>query len=107
ATVVTNLVKNAVEAMGGKGTLGLILHKRGEHVEIIVEDTGPGIAPEIIDRLFTPYVTTKGSRGTGLGLALAHRIVVEHGGTIEAARSALGGAAFTVRLPIAGVASQA
>lgn len=102
-TVVTNLVKNAVEAMDRKGTLSLTLRRAGESVELVVEDTGPGIAPEIADRLFTPYVTTKGSRGTGLGLALAHRIVVEHGGTIEAAKSEQhGGAAFTVRLPLKG-----
>jgi signal transduction histidine kinase len=104
-TVVTNLVKNAVEAMDHKGTLALTLKRVPVHgtdfVELVVEDTGPGIAPEIADRLFTPYVTTKGSRGTGLGLALAHRIVVEHGGTIEAGRSAKhGGAVFTVRIPV-------
>lgn len=101
-TVVTNLVKNAVEAMSHKGTLSLTLRRiDGDAIELVVEDTGPGIAPEIADRLFTPYVTTKGSRGTGLGLALAHRIVMEHGGTIEAARSTKhGGAAFTVRLPV-------
>lgn len=109
-TVVTNLVKNAVEAMGGKGTLGVILRRAPpgpdgrdegrEIAELVIEDTGPGIAPEIADRLFTPYVTTKGSRGTGLGLALAHRIVAEHGGTIEAGRAPRGGAAFTVRLPV-------
>ncbi len=104
-TVVTNLVKNAVEAMDRKGTLSLTLKRVAVHgsdmMELVVEDTGPGIAPEIADRLFTPYVTTKGSRGTGLGLALAHRIVAEHGGTIEAGRSTKhGGAAFTVRLPV-------
>ncbi|HEY4219684.1 MAG TPA: ATP-binding protein, partial [Myxococcota bacterium] len=101
-----NLVKNAVEAMSQNGekprVLALTLKKIGEQVEMVVEDTGPGIAPEIADRLFTPYVTTKGSRGTGLGLALAHRIVAEHGGTIEAGRASRGGAAFTVRLPIDG-----
>lgn len=106
-TVLTNLVKNAVEAMDHKGTLGLSLRKDGEHVELRVEDTGPGIAPEIADRLFTPYVTTKGSRGTGLGLALVHRIVAEHGGTIEAGKSERGGASFTVRLPLKAVPSVA
>jgi signal transduction histidine kinase len=108
ATVVTNLVKNAIEAMDAPSVankvLGLAVKKSGEWCEIVVADTGPGISPEIADRLFTPYVTTKGSRGTGLGLALAHRIVAEHGGTIEVARAGRGGAAFTVRLPIAGVA---
>jgi two-component system sensor histidine kinase AtoS len=70
-------------------------------VILAIDDSGPGIAAEIASRLFTPYVTTKGSRGTGLGLALVHRIVAEHGGTIEAGRSAiLPGARFVVRLPL-------
>jgi two-component system, NtrC family, nitrogen regulation sensor histidine kinase NtrY len=99
-TVVTNLVKNAVEAMDAKGTLRLTLRKAATNLELVVEDSGPGIAPEVRDRLFAPYVTTKGSRGTGLGLALAHRIVDEHGGTIEAGTGALGGASFTVKLPL-------
>jgi signal transduction histidine kinase len=120
-TVVTNLVKNAVEAIqnegDGKGKLRLALRRvdvpaaHGANdgatapkawCELRVEDSGPGIAPEMRDRLFTPYATTKGSRGTGLGLALAHRIVVEHGGAIEAERSTLGGAALVVRLPLGG-----
>jgi signal transduction histidine kinase len=103
-TVITNLVKNAVEAMDGKGTLGVTLHVVGEgpdaQLELVVEDSGPGISPDIQERLFTPYVTTKGSRGTGLGLALVHRIVAEHGGTIEGGKASLGGAAFTVRVPL-------
>ncbi len=103
-TVITNLVKNAVEALNGSGTLKATIRAHGEpgapsDVEVAFDDSGPGIAAEVADRLFTPYVTTKGSRGTGLGLALSHRIVVEHGGTIEASRSSLGGARFVIRLP--------
>lgn len=106
-TVVTNLIKNAVEAMDQKGRLTLTLRTAvpGQampvpHVEVRVEDSGPGIDPEIQDRLFTPYVTTKGSRGTGLGLALVHRIVAEHGGNIEVGTAEDGGASFLVRLPL-------
>lgn len=101
--VVTNLVKNAVEAMDGRGTLRIFLRKVGDpatHLELAIDDSGPGIAPEVRERLFTPYVTTKGSRGTGLGLALAHRIVHDHEGTIEAGDAPGGGARFTVRLPL-------
>ena len=107
--MVTNLVKNAVEAMDERGTLTCTVdveHATGpgaaRFARIVVEDTGPGIAPEVRGRLFTPYVTTKGSRGTGLGLALAHRIVVEHGGSIEVASAvhSATGAAFIVRLPL-------
>jgi len=102
-SVVSNLIKNAIEAMEAKGTLYLGL--RGEQKEgrafIVLEvgDSGPGIAKEIKDRLFTPYMTTKGSRGTGLGLALVHRIVAEHGGDIDVGRSEGGGALFSLRLP--------
>ena len=116
-TVLTNLVKNAVEAMEGTPVehRRLAVGARVDHVDgsdggdgndgadvmvITVDDAGPGIAADVVDRLFTPYVTTKGSRGTGLGLALSHRIIVEHQGSIEASTSALGGARFTVRLPV-------
>jgi signal transduction histidine kinase len=104
-TVLANLVKNAVEAMEHldptTARLRAAIVVDGDHVEIALDDSGPGIADDVAGRLFTPYVTTKGSRGTGLGLALVHRIVAEHGGTIEAGRSPLlGGARFTVRLPL-------
>jgi two-component system, NtrC family, nitrogen regulation sensor histidine kinase NtrY len=109
ATAITNLVKNAVEAMEGAGRLTLTLRARPAsaaferaHVEIVVEDSGPGISSEVQDRLFMPYVTTKGSRGTGLGLALVHRIVMEHEGAIEVGQAADGGAAFLLRLPLEG-----
>jgi nitrogen fixation/metabolism regulation signal transduction histidine kinase len=108
--VVTNLVKNAVEAMDGRGTLRIFLRKIGDpatHIELAIDDSGPGIAPEVRERLFTPYVTTKGSRGTGLGLALAHRIVHDHDGAIEAGDAPGGGARFTVRLPITPAAADA
>ncbi len=101
--VVTNLVKNAVEAMDARGTLRIYLRRVGDPaqwLELAVDDNGPGIAPEVRERLFTPYVTTKGSRGTGLGLALAHRIVHDHEGVIEAGDAPGGGARFTVRLPL-------
>lgn len=101
ATVFTNLVKNASEAMEGAGILRLVVRAEGDEVEIRVEDDGPGIAPAVRERLFTPYVTTKGSRGTGLGLAMAHRIVLEHRGRIEVTDAEGGGAVFVIRLPAA------
>lgn len=100
-TALTNLVKNAVEAASDGDTPRLrVSVEDGEAVRIVIEDSGPGIAPEVADRLFTPYVTTKGSRGTGLGLALVHRIALEHGGAVRAERSEiLGGARFVLTLP--------
>ena len=68
---------------------------------IVVEDDGPGVAPEKRERIFDPYFTTKAD-GTGLGLAIVKKIVVEHGGTIDVGESALGGASFVIRLPSVG-----
>jgi nitrogen fixation/metabolism regulation signal transduction histidine kinase len=101
-TAVTNLVKNALEAAEEHdGVTALHLHVIGPDPIIIgIEDSGPGVSPEVSERLFTPYVTTKGSRGTGLGLALVHRIALEHGGSVSGGRSTtLGGARFELRLP--------
>jgi signal transduction histidine kinase len=72
-------------------------------VALVVEDTGPGIASEEREKIFTPYFTTKHeSGGTGLGLAIAHRIVSDHGGRIAVTDSTLGGARFVIELPIPG-----
>ncbi len=80
----TNLIDNAVDAMGGAGTLRLTT--RAEHDAIVIEvgDTGPGMPPEVAARAFEAFYTTKeAGKGTGLGLDIAQRIVVErHGGTI-------------------------
>jgi signal transduction histidine kinase len=111
-TVFNNLVKNAVEAMNGSGDLRITIRAaEAGWVEVQVDDNGPGIDPAIRDRLFTPYLSTKGSRGTGLGLAMAHRVISEHGGSIEAqdasgpaaagrAPPLGGGASFLIRLPV-------
>lgn len=107
-TALTNLVKNAVEAMEGVGRLRVAVRTtnaeptHGSVLEIQIEDSGPGIAEDVRDQLFMPYVTTKGSRGTGLGLAMVHRIVAEHRGEIEVGTGALGGASFRLRFPVGG-----
>jgi signal transduction histidine kinase len=96
--VLLNLVRNATEAMPRGGTLRLSARREGAEVLVSVSDTGPGIPPQDLPRVFEPYFTTKAG-GTGLGLAIAERIVSEHGGRIEAASSPGQGATFTVRLP--------
>jgi len=68
-------------------------------VRVRVQDDGCGIDPTVRDRLFTPYVSTKGERGTGLGLALVHRIVAEAGGHIDVESIEPSGTAFMVWLP--------
>ncbi|MBE0503964.1 MAG: PAS domain S-box protein [Desulfuromonadales bacterium] len=89
-----NLLINAAEAINGAGTIRLgaaIDHG----VTIRVEDSGPGLPPEVQKQLFNPFFTTK-ENGTGLGLATVHTIVNAHGGRIEVSKSNLGGAAFTL-----------
>jgi two-component system sensor histidine kinase HydH len=99
--VLLNLVLNAIQAMpdGGKLTLGASASRTA--LTLDVSDTGGGIAPEVLPRLFEPYVTTK-AKGLGLGLAIARRIVEAHGGRIEAGNLPGGGARFRVTLPLAG-----
>ncbi len=92
-----NLIKNAVEAMGGRGTLGLKAEGDSASVSITVFDDGPGLT-SAADELFEPYYTTKPT-GTGLGLAITRKIVTDHGGELSAGESEMGGAAFTVVLP--------
>ena len=95
-----NLVLNAEQAMGGHGQLVVTTAATADgQVTIAVDDSGPGLSPEVQARLFEPFFTTKevGS-GTGLGLAIAFGIVNAHGGTIEATTRDEGGARFTISL---------
>jgi signal transduction histidine kinase len=93
-----NLLLNALDAMPRGGALRVELEAGERECRLRVRDTGPGIAPEIAGRLFTPFASTKPT-GTGLGLSLSRRIVEEHGGTISAANLPEGGACFTITLP--------
>ena len=79
---VTNLIENAFQAAPG-GRVRLGSHAVDSKVVIAVEDTGPGVAPELLSKIFDPYFSTKSS-GTGLGLAIARKAVEEHGGSINA-----------------------
>jgi signal transduction histidine kinase len=96
--VVLNLVGNAMDAMPDGGTLTVALHKAPGRVQLWVKDTGVGIAPENLERLFTPFFTTKES-GTGLGLPLTYRIVEAHGGRLEVQSKVGVGTSFLVELP--------
>jgi two-component system, LuxR family, sensor kinase FixL len=102
--VVLNLVRNAIEAMEQVERRELTIGTRrvGEQgmAEVIVADTGPGIAPELTGRLFQPFVTTKAT-GMGLGLSICREIVEAHQGRLTVAPASSGGAVFRVILPIA------
>jgi nitrogen fixation/metabolism regulation signal transduction histidine kinase len=102
--VVTNLLQNALDACQGASQPRVRVQvgpASAEVVAITVTDNGPGVAPEMRDRLFEPYATTKPA-GTGLGLAIVHRIVVEHAGDITYREAEGGGAEFRITLPIEG-----
>jgi signal transduction histidine kinase len=97
----SNLLRNAVEACVDASTAPrVVIDGRLEpgHVRVVVEDNGPGVAPQDRERIFRPFVTTKG-RGTGLGLALVQKIIVTHNGRIQVATAAGGGASFQILLP--------
>ncbi|MEW6153873.1 MAG: ATP-binding protein [Actinomycetota bacterium] len=99
----TNLIDNAVDAMDGHGTLTIRTARDGDHLLVEVRDTGPGIAPEHQRRVFEPFFTTKEvGKGTGLGLDIAYRVVVQrHHGDLRL-RSEPGDTRFEVRLPLDG-----
>ncbi len=97
-----NLVRNAVDAMEQSRRLPRVLTldacRNGDRIHITVRDTGEGIAPDAVDRIFNPFFTTR-STGTGLGLAIVHRILDAHGGTITVRND--DGAVFELNLPAA------
>ena len=97
--VVVNLVQNAAYFAGPDGRVEIALQLTPTEAILTVDDNGPGIDPSIRNRLFEPLVTTRPG-GIGLGLALVRRVVERHLGKVSASRSPLGGARFTVQLPV-------
>ncbi len=96
-----NLIMNAIHALNEGGTIAVSTRKEFEYVLIKVRDTGCGIPKENLDKIFTPFFTTKSS-GTGLGLAVVAQIVDAHGGRIEVSSEVGMGTEFRVRLPVKG-----
>lgn len=98
--VLANLFNNSKEALAGKmGRIEIAAQSDGDSVTLLFSDSGPGIPEEIREEIFAPYFTTK-EAGTGLGLPTVYRIITELGGEVTVENSALGGAAFLVRLPV-------
>jgi signal transduction histidine kinase len=105
--VFVNLLRNAVDAVGGRGLIRVeaveVERWGGRYLSVTVSDDGPGIAREVMDRLFEPFATTNlDAEGTGLGLAVSEGIVREHGGAIRARNNERPrrGATFEVLLPL-------
>jgi hypothetical protein len=107
--VVANLVDNAAEAMNGSPVRDLLISTAlldgRDAVELCVSDTGHGVTPELKEKLFLPYFSTK-QRGTGLGLAIVARIVEDHHGTIRVEENSPMGARFVIELPLAAEADR-
>jgi signal transduction histidine kinase len=100
----TNLIHNALQAMGRTGALTIGLRHEGGNALISIGDTGCGIPAELIERIFDPFFTTKpAGEGTGLGLDIVRKIVEKHGGSIVIHSEVGRGSTFTVSLPIAGL----
>jgi len=96
--VLLNLILNALDVSPQEGRIRLVGRPSEDGVELVVSDEGPGISPEVRDRMFEPFFTTK-PNGTGLGLAIVHSLVDQHGGRVWVDRADPQGAAFHIRLP--------
>lgn len=110
--VLTNVIRNAAQAIRdargsgekGHGRVSVRAEAEGDGYVLTIDDDGPGIPEDVAGVLFDPYVTTKRD-GTGLGLSIVKKIVMDHGGSIEAGRGALGGARVKVVIPREGSAA--
>ncbi len=109
--IVWNLLSNAIKFTPKGGRVAIRLMKVGSHVDLTVEDNGPGIAPEFLPHLFERFrqfdaSSTRRHGGLGLGLSIVRSLAELHGGTVAVANAAHGGAIFSVRLPVASVGAQ-
>ncbi|MBA2253965.1 MAG: HAMP domain-containing protein [Chloroflexi bacterium] len=100
--VLENLVLNAIRHTPRGGTVSVVVEPIGDRLRLTVADTGPGIEPELLPRIFDRFVRGEGSHGSGLGLAIARDVITAHGGTITAESPPGGGAIIRAELPLGG-----
>ena len=103
--VILNLITNAMEAMKDMEVnkqIRISSEKTDNAIAIRISDSGPGISPELHDKIFDPFYTTK-TNSSGIGLSICHRIISDHGGTLNVGKSALGGAEFIIELPLTSI----
>ena len=98
--VILNLLHNAVDMMPEGGLIIFRFQNDGKKITTEIQDNGPGIAPEIANKLFQAFVTFGKEHGTGLGLSICKKIIEDHGGTISARNAPGGGAIFSYTLPV-------
>ena len=99
--VFLNLILNARDAMPDGGTLEISVKQVNNHLELVFADTGTGIDAEIKDKLFDPFISTKGpTKGTGLGLSICYSIIKDHGGSIEVDSNQDAGTRFIITIPL-------
>lgn len=97
----TNLIQNAIQAMKQGGTLTITTRHEGDNVSVSFKDTGPGIEPDIMDKIFEPFYTTKKQgEGSGLGLDIVKKIIDKHKGTIMVDSNLGEGATFIIKIPV-------
>jgi two-component system sensor histidine kinase BaeS len=98
-SALANVVSNAIRHTPAGGSIRIDVHRAGEQVEILVKDTGEGISPEILPRVFQRFVKGPGSTGSGLGLAITHDIITAHGGAVEIESAVGSGTTVRITLP--------
>lgn len=96
--VLINLIKNAAEAMP-EGKITIASRQEGDYIKVSISDTGVGMSAEMVEKIFEPFFTTK-KKGTGLGLAVCHKIIEDHVGELSVESAEGGGTKFTISLPI-------
>jgi two-component system sensor kinase FixL len=99
--VLINLIRNGIEAMNKspRRVMTMTTGLEDNFAFVMIRDTGPGLTPEVMAKLFQPFVTTK-ENGMGIGLNICHSIMEAHGGSIQASNDGEGGAEFRIRLPV-------
>ena len=100
-SVIGNVIANALTHTPADGSVSLNAARKGDQIAITVTDTGEGIAPELLARVFDRFVKGEESKGSGLGLAIAHDIVAAHGGSISIESTVGTGTTVRMTLPIA------
>jgi len=99
ATALRNILINSLESIPGRGEIAVRLGRRGKQAVIDIQDTGPGMAPDVLNRIFEPHFSTK-PLGTGLGLPIVRKIIEDHGGTIRVTSEPGRGTLVTILLPL-------